>query len=71
MRIYSVDTLSGDHLYYTVANTSYEAMGNHGPNVTVVDIGECLSDKEIEEVVDNDLDEDEETLNELRKEYGL
>ena len=62
MRIYSIDTLFGDHLEYSLSDECWNE------NITVIDIAECMSDDEIREVID---DEFSEFKDELYKEYGL
>ena len=68
MRCYSIDTLDGDHLYYEIAADEIEAMGNHGSNVTVTDIIEF---DDYEYIIENELDESEDIISELKMEYGL
>lgn len=69
MRIYSVDTLNGEHIEYVISNTAY--FGNYGENVSISDIGDYLCDSDIRDIIDNEIEEDEETKQLLRKEYQL
>ena len=71
MRLYSIDTLYGDHIGYTIANSETEAMGNNGENVTVIDVADVYSPREIQEIIDEELDESEDVIQALLAEYEL
>lgn len=62
MRIYSIDTLFGDHLEYSLNDECWNE------NITVCDVEECYSKEEIKQVIDEEFPEYKE---ELYKEYGL
>ena len=69
LRIFSVDSLDGEHIDLVVAENSH--FGNYGENISIVDIDECFDDEEIRDIILNDLDESEETKKELLRNYGL
>lgn len=70
LNIYSVDTLEGDHIEYVVA--SDPNFGNYSENVMVADIDECcLSKKVIKQIIEEELDEDEDTRKKLKRRYGV
>ena len=74
LNIYSVDSLYGDHIEYVVASSWGNAclMVNPTENITVTDIDECcVSKKVLKQIIDEELDEDEETLKKLKRRYGV
>ena len=62
MRIYSIDTLFGDHLEYSLSDECWNE------NITVTDIEECYSLSEIKQIIDSEFYQ---MRDELYKEYGL
>ena len=67
MRVYTVDTLYGDHLYCCIGDP-----GSWSENIITADIADvCNDDEEIRDIIMNELDESEDVIKELLHEYGL